>query len=103
MLLKQQLVHDYDSKGTVHLYNTFDVGMAKELARDVTKEGGGRGAKGEVRLMGYVPPELFRCDPDLIMATMAKDAGDQKEYTKYMTKFFLRNKEFKVDAPKKYF
>lgn len=105
MLTGQKIVHDHDSKGTVHLYNTFDIGTAKEIAKEITNEGGGRaeGKNTSVRYMGCIPPELFKCDPDLIMAQMAKDAGAQYEYNKYMTQFFLKNKEYRVTAPKKYF
>ena len=104
MLISQQMVVDNDKRGTVRLYNTFDTGLAQELVREMNESGGGRigSGSGEMRLIGYVPPEMWSCDPWLIMAKRAQHAGDMGEYTKYMRKFFEVHGEFRVITPKKY-
>ena len=104
MLISQYMSVDNDKKGTVHLYNTFDTGLAQRLAKEASEAGGGRGGEGsgEVRLMGYIPPEMWMCDPWLIMAKRARRAGDMGEYTKYVRKFFEVHREFQVITPKKY-
>ena len=69
MLISQYMSVDNDKKGTVHLYNTFDTGLAQRLAKEASEAGGGRVGEGsgEMRLMGYIPPEMWMCDPWLIM------------------------------------
>ena len=58
MLVNQRLELDHDSKGTVRLYNTYDMSPAAEVARDCTANGGGRatGSNGvEYRALGFIP------------------------------------------------
>lgn len=103
MIIDRKLEADND--GTVHLYTTYDIGMAADLAKDVSNNGGGRMGSGnsEKRLMGYIPPEMWSYDPWLITAKRAIQAGDKGEYTKYVRKFFDVHKEYQVFTPKKFF
>ena len=103
MLLKKELVVDHDDKGTVRLYSTYDIGMAAEIAKEVSETSGGWSRKREMRCMGYIPPEEWRFNPWLIEATKAKNAGDKAEYLKYVKKYFDLFPQYKVFTPQKYY
>ena len=103
MTFRNELEFKRDKEGTVILHQTYDIGTAAEIAKEVSDLGGGRSKRDSVRVAAYIPPELFRFDPDLIMARVAHDACDKKEEAKYMTKFLLKHPEYKVITPKKYF
>lgn len=105
-ILNQQMFIDRDDpKKTVRLRTTYDVGTAINFAQDLSANGGGRvgSGSGEMRVMGYIPPEMFNYDPWLIQANKARRAGDMGEYTKYMKKFFEVHPSFAAITPKKYF
>ena len=103
MLLDQKL--KYNPDGTVILRSTYDVGLAADIAKEVSDAGGGRGGNKnhEVRVMGYIPPELFTYNPWLIEAKRAQKGGDLGEYTRLMRKFFELFPQYAVLTPKKYF
>ena len=106
MLVNQQLVMDHDSKGTVRLYNTYDMSPAAEIAQDCTSNGGGRATSrdgAEYRALGFIPNEMWNFDPWLITAKRAQMAGDKAEYTKYIKKFFEVHPEYRPSIGKKYF
>ena len=106
MLVNQHLELDHDSKGTVRLYNTYDMSPAAEVARDCTANGGGRatGKDGvEYRALGFIPNECWSFDPWLITAKRAQMAGDKAEFTKYVKKFFEVHPEYRPSIGKKYF
>ena len=105
MLVKQEIIHDHDTKGTMHVINKFDHSVAAEVARMVETEGGGRGKTRQgcnYRVLGYIPPEMWNYDPWLITAKRALAAGDRGEYTKQIQKFFEVHGSFKVHMPQKY-
>ena len=105
-ILKQEMYVDRDDpKKTVRLRTTYDVGTAMNLAQDLSLSGGGRvgSGSGEMRVMGYIPPEMWGYDPWLRMAKQAERAGDMGEHMKYIKKFFEVHPSFAVITPKKYF
>lgn len=95
MILSQKLVEDGDR--TI-LKNTIDVQDALDLARDA-RETGARG-KNLVPL-GFIPPEYWLFDPWLIEARRAQKAGDKKEFTKNVQKFFQVHPAFSVHGREK--
>ena len=104
MLVDQKVYIDGEKK--IHVVNIFDHSVAAEVARMTEREGGGRavGKDGfEVRVMGYIPPEMWNYDPWLVTAKRALAAGDNGEYTKYVQKFFEVHREYAPLIPKKYF
>lgn len=105
MILDRKMYIENDERKTMHLLTTYDIGMAKDLARELNENGGGRvgSGSGEMRVMGYIPPEMWNYDPWLLLAKRARNAGDMGEYTKMVQKFFEVHREFKVITPKKYF
>lgn len=103
MILKNELEFLNDKKGTVILHQTYDVGVAAEIAKEDSDMGGGRSRDGSFIISARIPPELFRFDPDLICATLARDGGDKKSEAKYMAKFLKEHPQYKVITPKKYF
>lgn len=103
MIIKKELVHEYDKKGTVHLYTTYDTSLAAEIAKEISESGGGRSKRGEMRCLGYIPPEEWRFNPWLIEATKARDAGDKGEYLRLVKKYFELFPQYKVITPQKYY
>jgi hypothetical protein len=104
-VLRNELEILNDKKGTMHLRSTYDVGTAMNLARDLSDAGGGRSSdsEGRMRVMGYIPPEMWNFDPWLITAKRARNHGDMGEYVKNVKKFFEVHPRFAVITPKKYF
>lgn len=104
-VLKSELEILNDKEKTIHLRTTYDVGTAMDLAKDVSNAGGGRMGSGsnEMRLMGYIPPEMWNYDPWLVTAKRARNTGDMGEYVKNVKKFFELHPRFQVITPKKYF
>ena len=105
-ILKQEMYVDRDDpKKTVRLRTTYDVGTAMNLAQDLSLYGGGRvgSGSGEMRVMGYIPPEMWGYDPWLMLAKEARNDGDMGEYTRLVKKFFEVHPSFAVITPKKYF
>lgn len=104
-VLDQKLYIENDDRRTMCLQTTYDIGTAINLAKDLSEAGGGRSGRGsgEMRVMGYIPPEMWGYDPWLKLAKEARNAGDMGEYTKQMKKFFEVHPSFAVFTPKKYF
>ena len=104
LILNQKLIIENDERRTARLLTTYDTSLAQELVREANESGGGRvgSGSGEMRLMGYIPPEMWNYDPWLLLAKRARNAGDIGEYTKYVRKFFDVHREFQVITPKKY-
>lgn len=105
-VLKQEMYIDNDDRRKIRMLTTYDIGTAINLAKDLSEAGGGRageGKSGEMRVMGYIPPEMWGYDPWLLEAKRARNAGDMGEYTKNVRKFFEVHPSFAVITPKKYF
>ena len=100
MILKQDMDVDIHT-GDVKLRNTFDIGTAKSLAKDVSNEGGERNAN--MHCMGYIPPEMWQYDPWLIQARKAQLAHDDYEFQKYLRKCFEVHTALRVINSQKYF
>ena len=96
MITNQKL--SIDGK-TVTLENTIDTSAAKELAHEMTQQGGTTNRN--IKCLGYIPPEMWLYDPWLIEARKAQLAGDKGEFQKYLFKFFELHKAFKVDERKR--
>jgi len=95
---------ELDKDGTYRSRITFDTKDAEEclcLAKEVTN--GGRSEDGSMRLMGYIPPEMWAYDPWLITAKRAQKEGDMGEYTKNLKKFFEVHPSLAMPFEKKYF
>lgn len=105
-VLDQKLYIENDDRRTTRLVTTYDIGTAMNLAHDLSQAGGGRtgeGKSGEMRVMGYIPPEMWNYHFVLREAKKARNAGDLGEYTKLVKKFFELHPRFAVITPKKYF
>lgn len=104
MILDQKLYISNDDAHRARMLTTYDISMARDLARELSENGGGRvgSGSGEMRVMGYIPPEMWGYDPWLIAAKRARNAGDMGEYTKQVRKFFDVHKQFQVITPRKY-
>ena len=78
--------------------------VAFDSAIDSASLSSGRTGSGssEIRVMGFIPPELFAYDPILKAATRAKREGDSAEYTKLMRSFFNLNKHLAPVVERKY-
>ena len=100
MIINQDMDVDL-ATGDVKLRNTFDISMAKSLAKDVSNEGGEHHK--DMHCMGYIPPEMWRYDPWLIEARKAQLAHDDYEFQKYLRKFFDIHTALKVHNKQKYF
>jgi len=100
----QKREFELEKNGTYRSRITFDTEDAEECAR-IAKEvsSGGRSEDGSVRLMGYIPPEMWAYDPWLIIARRAQKEGDMGEYTKNIKKFFEVHPSLGVPFEKKYF
>jgi hypothetical protein len=104
-VLKQEMYVENDDRRQIRLKTTYDIGTAMSLAKDLSEAGGGRSGSGsgEMRVMGYIPPEMWNYDPWLMMAKEARNDGDMGEYTRLVKKFFEIHPSFAVITPKKYF
>lgn len=100
MITKQDIDIDVAS-GDIAVKNTFDIGAAKSLTKDMIANGGEKTES--IQCMGYIPPEMWHYDPWLIQANKAKYAGDTHEYTKMLKKFFEVHTAFKMNYGRKYF
>jgi hypothetical protein len=100
MITKQDIDIDIAS-GDVVLQNTFDIGAAKSLTKDMIADGGER--CDSMRCMGYIPPEMWYYDPWLLQAKKAKAHGDSHEYVKMIKKFFEIHTALRMSYEKKYF
>ncbi len=85
------------------MHTTYDVGMAADVAREVSDYGGGRSKGGEMRYMGSIPPEEFQYNPWLIEAKRAAAAGDKAEYSKLIKKYFELFPQYKANLIQKYY
>lgn len=105
VLNQQMYLDNTGEKRRVRLLTTYDIGTAKDIAREMSENGGGRvgSGSGEMRVMGYIPPEMWSYDPWLVQAKRARNAGDMGEYTRLVRKFFEIHPSFAVFTPKKYF
>lgn len=104
-ILDQKLyVDDTGDKRKIRMLTTYDVGTAKEIAREISENGGGRvgSGSGEMRVMGYIPPEMWNYHFILVQAKKARNAGDMGEYTRLVRKFFEVHPSFAVITPRKY-
>lgn len=104
-VLKQEMYIDNDDRRKIRMLTTYDIGTAINLAKDLSEAGGGRSGSGsgEMRVMGYIPPEMWNYHFVLREAKKARNAGDLGEYTKLVKKFFELHPSFAVITPKKYF
>lgn len=104
-VLDQKLYIENDDRRKTRLVTTYDIGTAMNLAKDLSETGGGRSGSGsgEMRVMGYIPPEMWNYSPWLIEAKRARNDGDMGEYTRLVKKFFEIHPSFAVITPKKYF
>lgn len=94
-----------EDNGDVRLRQTYDIGMAMEMAQEVTKAGGGRMGKGSGTwiVKGYIPMEEWNWDINLVTAKEARSAGDDQAYQRYMDKYFKAHPRFRVWTPPKYY
>lgn len=104
-IIRQELTSLNDDKGTVHLKTTVELDSAIAMAKAATELSGGRvgHGSGEMRVMGFIPPELWTYDPLLLKAREAKRHGDIGKYTHYVRVFFKLNPHLSPVVDKKYF
>lgn len=104
-IIKQELNSLNDGKGTVHLRTTVEMDSVIAMAKAATELSGGRvgHGSGEMRVMGFIPPELWTYDPLLLKAREAKRHGDIGQYTHYVRMFFKLNPQLSPVVDKKYF
>lgn len=96
MLVDQKIsIHGND----ITLKNTFDIGQAKSLVADINKSGLTPSA--DMRHTGEIPPELWECDPILMMARKSQQVGDQRGFAKYVQMFLNANSAFRIDNPRR--
>lgn len=86
--------------GDVKIKNTFDIGAAKSLTKDMTAIGGEKCES--MQCMGYIPPEMWHYDPWLLEAKKARACGDSHEYTKMVRKFFEVHTALRMNYEQKY-
>ena len=82
MLTNQELIIDGNN---VKLKNTFNIGIAKSLAADESKDNNRRR---ESRCLGHIPPEMWSYDPWLLAAKKLLSVGEHQKYNDMMRKFF---------------
>ena len=63
----------------------FDCTQAIEAAKQLSDEGG-RGKN--IVPLGFIPPEMWLCNPWLMEAKKAQCAGDKAEFLRLVKKFF---------------
>ena len=92
MILEQKL-HEEDGK-TI-LTNRIDCTEAIDMAKQVSDEGG-RGKN--IIPLGFIPPEMWQCDPWLIEAKKAQQGGDKAAFIRLVKKFFELHPAFAVKS-----
>ncbi len=100
MITKQDIDIDTVS-GDITVKNTFDIGAAKSLTKDMIADGGERSSS--MRCMGYIPPEMWYYDPWLLQAKKARANNDSHEYVKMVKKFFEVHPALRMSYSKKYY
>lgn len=104
-LLKQEFHVDETDGLKIMVRNTVDLAPAIESAEHINSQGkGGRfGDKNhEMKLMGFIPDEMWLFDPWLIMAKRSQQQGDKAKYKYYLEKFFSVYTAFRVHKDTKY-
>lgn len=99
MITKREIYVNQET-GDVKMKNHFNIGTAKELAKEDNQYGQ---RMKDVHCLGYIPPEMWSYDPWLIMARKAQYAHDDYEYQKYIKKFFEVHSALRVHTKQKYY